>query len=220
MSSFTLETVSALKAELKAGQERLDPNHATRLHRALSWLKCAEEADSADLEFISLWISLNACCAIDRCGDQPLVEHEQFYRFIALLAHHDRDKKIYTCLWEEYSGHVKALIKNPYVFHAFWQSKRQGDDHWVASFDQSSLEALNALSRQRVVDLFAIVIDRLLVLRNQLIYGGATYKGKVNRTQVEDAAGLLGSLMPVIIKIMLNAADEDWGAVAYPVINS
>ncbi|TCS42681.1 HEPN domain-containing protein [Reinekea marinisedimentorum] len=219
MSSFTLETVSALKAELKARQDQLDPNHATRLHRAISWLKCAEEADNADLEFISLWISLNACFAIDRYGDQPLSDHDQFHHFIELLALHDTGSEIYSCLWEEYSGHVKALIKNPYVFHAFWQSKRNGDDNWQGEFDRSSLQALNALSRQRVADLCTIVLDRLFVLRNQLIYGGATYKGKVNRQQVEDGAGLLGSLMPVIIKIMLKAADEDWGEVAYPVIN-
>lgn len=219
MSSFTLETVSSLKDELKACQEQLAPNHATRLHRAISWLKCAEEADSADVEFISLWISLNACCAIDRVGDEPLGDHHQFHKFIEQLTKLDAGNEIYSCLWEEYSSHVKALIKNPYVFHAFWQSKRNGDEAWVSEFDQSSLEALNALSRQRVADLCTIVLDRLFVLRNQLIYGGATFKGKVNRQQVEDGAGLLGSLMPVVIKIMLRASDEDWGEVAYPVIN-
>jgi hypothetical protein len=63
------------------------------------------------------------------------------------------------------------------------------------------------------------VLDRLFVLRNQLIYGGATYKGRVNREQVQDGAGLLGTLMPIMIEIMMNANDQDWGDIAYPVVS-
>jgi hypothetical protein len=39
------------------------------------------------------------------------------------------------------------------------------------------------------------LFERLYVLRNQLIHGGATYRGKVNRTQVEDGAIVLMALM-------------------------
>jgi len=219
MTAFTLDTVASLKAALKEKQDSLSSNNATRLHRAISWLHGAEEAVNADMEFISLWIAFNACCSIDQQGDHPLGDHDQFHRFIELLVQNDTENKIYSCLWEEYSGHVKALIRNPYVFHHFWVSKRNDDNQWEELFDQSSIEALNALSRQRVADLCSIVLDRLFVLRNQLIYGGATYKGRVNRQQVEDGAGLLGSLMPIIIQIMLDTDDEHWGDIAYPVIN-
>ncbi len=220
LTPYTLETVNELKKSLELKQPSLSGDHMTRLHRAISWLKCAEEANSVDIEFISLWISFNACCSIDQSGDQPLAHRQQFQRFIALLVKHDHQKRIYSCLWEEYSGHVKALIKNPYVFHAFWVSKRNGDDVWHEQFDQSSLMALNALSRQRVEELSAIVLDRLFVLRNQLIYGGATYQGRINRQQVEDGAGLLGTLLPIMIEIMMNSGGEDWGNIAYPVINN
>lgn len=220
MAPYTLETVQTLKAALKQKESSISDSLAIRLHRSISWLDCAAEANSADVEFISLWIAFNACSSIDQQGDQPLADHDQFHRFIDLLVENDTEQAIYSCLWEEYSGHVKALIKNPYLFHAFWVSQRQGDERWQSEFDHSSLEALNALSRHRVSDLCSIVLDRLFVLRNQIIFGGATYKGRVNREQVEDGAGLLGTLMPIIIEIMLKSAKEEWGDIAYPVINS
>ncbi|MDX1343207.1 hypothetical protein [Reinekea sp. G2M2-21] len=220
MPAFTLNTASELKNKLHQLQESIDNQTATRLHRAISWLKCAEDADSVDIEFIALWIAFSACCSIDQQGDHPLQNHDQFIRFVDLLVVHDQDKKIYSCLWEQYSGHVKALIRNPYVFHAFWVSKRQGNDAWQAEFDRSSIAALNALSRGRVSDLCSIVLDRLFVLRNQLIYGGATYQGRINREQVVDGAGLLGTLMPIIIEIMMQQNTQDWGDIAYPVVQS
>lgn len=219
MTAFTLDTVSYLKQESKRRESEISKNHASRMHRAISWLECAAESGSIDIEFISLWISFSACFAVDTQGDHPLAEHQEFQSFVDKLIAKDIDKKLYSCLWEEYSGHVKALIRNPYVFHEFWVSSRNGDDLWEDAFNQSSLKALNALSRQRVPDLFMIVLDRLFVLRNQLVYGGATYKGKVNRQQVEDGAGLLGNIMPIVIEIMLANDDSDWGDIAYPVIN-
>jgi hypothetical protein len=122
---------------------------------------------------------------------------------------------------------VKALIKNPYVFAEFWQAQRLKGERkesaeelhvWRASFDQSSVEALNCLSRKKVAPLFSIVLDRLYVLRNQVLQGGATYQSRVNRDQVTDGVALLSSIMPIIISIMLNSSEESWGEIAYPVI--
>jgi hypothetical protein len=220
MTAFTLNVVQQLKDKLNSQRDGMDEQLSTRLHRAISWLQSAEESSNSDMEFIALWISFSACCAIDQQGDQPLGHHDQFVHFIEQLVILDGEKRIYSCLWEEYSGHVKALIRNPYVFHDFWVSKREGDDLWKAKFDQSSIQALNALSRQRVAELCSIVLDRLFVLRNQLVYGGATYKGRVNRDQVEDGAGLLGTLVPIMIEVMLSADQEHWGDIAYPVINN
>ena len=66
--------------------------------------------------------------------------------------------------------------------------------------------------------LFSIVLDRLYVLRNQVLQGGATYQSRVNREQVRDGVALLSSIMPIIISIMLDTGEEDWGDIAYPVL--
>jgi len=69
-----------------------------------------------------------------------------------------------------------------------------------------------------VPELLSIVLDRLFVLRNQLLHGGATYQSAINREQVQDGVQLLGSLVPTVIQIMLDTPDEDWGDIYYPVL--
>lgn len=220
---MTLSSIQqSLKNTLREKREGMTQTHATRLHRALSWLACAaKQEDDADLMFISLWVSFNACYAVDEGGSESLAERFAFQRFVEKITLLDTDKQIYANLWQTYSGPVKALIKNPYVYHGFWAAKRidAHNDEWAKAFDHSSVAALNCLSRQMVPELLAIVLDRLFVLRNQILHGGATYQSQLNREQVNDGAQLLIALMPVVIEIMLNSPGEDWGEIYYPAVN-
>ena len=50
------------------------------------------------------------------------------------------------------------------------------------------------------------------------MHGGATYKSKLNRKQVKDGARILEMLIPIIIEIMMQHPDEDWGRLLYPVV--
>jgi hypothetical protein len=223
MNSLSLtEQYESLKLELRSHRDDFSQVHSTRLHRSLSWLKAAGEqlqTENIDQAFINLWISFSACFYIE--SEEPITP------FIEKLVALDDQQRIYACLWNEYSSSVKALIKNPYVFAEFWQAQRlKGEQKengeelnaWRSSFDQSSVEALNYLSRKKVAPLFSIVLDRLYVLRNQVLQGGATYQSRVNREQVTDGVALLSSIMPIIISIMLNSSEENWGEIAYPVI--
>lgn len=220
---MTLSTIQqTLKTTLREKRDHMSQAHATRLHRALSWLACAaKQEDDADLQFISLWVSFNACYAVDEGGSESLAERFAFQRFVEKITQLDTNKKIYGCLWQTYSGPVKALIKNPYVYHGYWAAKRLDvkNDEWAKGFDQSSVAALNCLSRQNVSELLAIVLDRLFVLRNQILHGGATYQSQLNREQVNDGVQLLIALLPIVIEIMLSTPDEDWGDIYYPVVS-
>ncbi len=211
---------SQLKQQLRDQDDKVSQLHSTRLHRALSWYKAALtqiDDQCLDQAFINLWISFSACFYIE--GEEPIAP------FIEKIVTLDEEQKVYACLWHEYSGSVKALIKNPYVFAEFWrvhrlaQTQQVAKDSWRPIFEQSSVEALNFLSRKKVAPLFSIVLDRLLVLRNQVLQGGATYQSRVNRGQVSDGVNLLASIMPIIISIMLDRSDQEWGEVAYPVIS-
>jgi len=51
-----------------------------------------------------------------------------------------------------------------------------------------------------------------------LIHGGATWGGGTNRAQVKDGAAILGVLAPLIINLMMHGSEEDFGAIAYPVV--
>ncbi|WP_430462078.1 hypothetical protein ACQUQU_04630 [Thalassolituus sp. LLYu03] len=211
--------VSALKERLREQRDLLNELQSTRLHRALSWLAAAEQqAEDDDLRFILGWISFNACCVVEDDPQAALEEQQAFRQLIEQLVRLDTDERIYHCLWHQFSGPVRALIKNPYVFAPFWRSQRLNNDDWRQLFDLSSVAALNALSRKKVAELLGIVLDRLYVLHHQVVRGGATYQSRVNREQVKDGADLLLALMPVMIDIMLRHNDRDWGELAYPVV--
>jgi hypothetical protein len=65
----------------------------------------------------------------------------------------------------------------------------------------------------------SLVLNRLYTLRNQLMHGGATWGGKVNREQLRDCTRLLGNLVPVIIGLMMDNPDTPWGDAVYPVVD-
>jgi len=67
------------------------------------------------------------------------------------------------------------------------------------------------------VKILAIVFDRLYTLRNQLIHGGATWNGSVNREQIRDGVNILSRLVPAIIFIMMNNKPRIIGQPCYPV---
>ena len=62
--------------------------------------------------------------------------------------------------------------------------------------------------------------DGWMKLRNQLVHGGATWNSKVNRAQVRDGANILMALVPLLIEIMLDHPDADFGEILYPVVPS
>ena len=66
--------------------------------------------------------------------------------------------------------------------------------------------------------LIELLLDRLYTLRNQIMHGGATYKSKVNRAQVRDAGNILKMLIPIIIDIIIENRNENWGEIYYPVV--
>lgn len=207
-----------LKEQLRNQRDTMTSAHATRLHRAVSWLGCAEKYnDDDDIGFISMWIAFNACYGIE--GEtEMLSERDSFSKFINQLVELDKDKKIHDCLWLNYSKFVKALVKNQYVYAPFWKSQRAGDEKWLESFDKTNKLAMTALANSDVPLLLGVVLDRLYVLRNQLMHGGATYKSKVNRDQVKDGKRMLMELLPIIINIMMEQKDRDWGEIYFPVV--
>ena len=214
----TIES-STLKAKLKELPDNVDENDIIRLHRAISWVKCAEEnANNTDLKFISLWIAFNACYADNDNHDMSLTEKKRFKDFIARLVSLDTDELFFKLLWHKFSGPVRLLVDNKFAYKQFWDAQRGENVYWERLFKQSKIDSRNYLANQQVAELLGVVLDRLYTVRNQLIHGGATYMSKVNRSQVKDASQILEFLMPIIIDIMLTHSNEDWGVINYPVI--
>ena len=206
-----------LKQKLK--ESSLEEELRTRLHRAISWLNCAEmQAEELDLRFLSLWISFNSCYAIELTEAESKTERVKFKQFISSLVKHDTEGKIFNLLWEKFSGPVRLLIKNKFIFKPFWDYQRGEIQDWETAFDKANTDATSYLSAYKIDGLLHIILDRLYVLRNQLFHGGATFRSKVNRDQVKDGAAILGLLLPIMIDIIMNHPEEDWGRLMFPVV--
>ena len=57
------------------------------------------------------------------------------------------------------------------------------------------------------------------MLRNQLVHGGATWNGTINRQQVCGGAAVIGWLLPIFIDVIMANPGHDWGLPYYPVVD-
>lgn len=209
-----------LKSRHRTLRDAEHVNLRLRIHRSLSWLKRAEQADDQDGRFIFLWIAFNAAYAQEIGDDYHLSEQAAFKGFLEKLCGLDQEKKIDALVWKEFPGPVRALLDNPYVFEVFWQYQRGKitEAQWKERFAAGKKAAQLALASGNTPVLLGVIFNRIYTLRNQLIHGGATWDGAVNREQVRDCAKLLGRLVPVIIELMMDNPGALWGDAVYPVV--
>lgn len=195
-----------------------------RVHRALSWLRRADaEQDDLDVRFILLWIGFNAAYAgdLDRAFDGAGNERARFDEFFAALVRMDSDNRIYRVIWDRFSQEIRLLLDNRYVFAPFWKHHggEVGGGGWEFTFEAAKRAANRALAQRETPVVLSILFDRLYVLRNQLVHGGATWNSNANRNQVRDGAALLGCLLPVFIDLMMDNPGEEWTMPNYPVVD-
>ena len=127
---------TGLKDRHRAERAAWHPNLSLRVHRALSWLDGSERLAAAgdlDGQFIYLWIAFNAAYAAEIDERHRLSEQETFRAFLARLIDLDREhRRVEALLWHEFTGNIRVLLDNKYVFQEFW-SFRNGtlpEDEW------------------------------------------------------------------------------------------
>ena len=215
-----------------------------RLRRAESWLERsrkvganAEQADSSEdkaalvcEQFIFLWISFNAAYGhelLDNNNDyRNPTETTKFNTFLKKIIELDTGGEIESILWSTYSGPVRVLLDNQYVFGPFWDWVRGVPDteDWEERFIRSKSSANRALGRRNVQRVLKEVFSRLYELRNQIFHGGVTIASGWGKSQIMDGSRIMASLIPKILEVMRadieeNPNSELWGKVAYPRIN-
>jgi hypothetical protein len=89
---------------------------------------------------------------------------------------------------------------------------------------QSRKAAHNALTWY-IEDRWAMVLDQILervyVMRCQLVHGAATYGGKLNRTSREHCVTMMQRLLPALLGVWIDhGADQDWGPMCYSPVSA
>ena len=211
---------TVLKTKQRALRENFPDAMALRVHRAISWLGRSEaEGDDADVRFILLWISFNSAYTahIDSDGGG---ERGAFKAYFDTLIELDQGHRIYNAVWTRFSQEIRLLLDNRYVFAPFWShfNGEEGFADWEERLAKSKRQIAVALGNRDTPRILATVFDRLYVLRNQMVHGGATWNSSVNRNQIRDGAAVLACLLPVFIDIMMDHPRKNWGQPYYPVV--
>lgn len=190
-----------------------------RMHRALSWLKRAQAAgEDDDVAFICLWIAFNAAYVQEMTGG--VSEQGQFRRFMQQVCDLDRSRSLYDLVWRDFSGPIRNLLNNHYVYQPFWDCLNSGGDEaeWRGAFEGAKTATNRALAQQDTVQVLFTVFRRLYTLRNQLVHGGATWASSVNRAQVRDGRAILERVLPVMLAVMMDAPQHFQAPPFYPVV--
>lgn len=216
------DTYPALKARQREERANHPTNLALRVHRALSWLHRAEQCEDTDGRFIFLWVAFNAAYAQDLRVIESHRESDKYSQFLEKLVALDAKRALYNLIWQEFSGSIRLLLQNRFVFGPFWEYQRGVIDEaaWQEAFQRANRAATIALGNTDTLSTLSIVLARLYVLRNQLVHGGATWNSTINRDQLRDASAFLGKLVPVIIETMMDHPETLWGDAIYPVVES
>lgn len=220
-SSKGRHSFQALKAKQRKIRSAFPPDHGLRVHRALSWLQRAELADKdTDAAFIFYWIAFNAAYADDRGEVTALGERRCFDDYFEKILKLDLTQEIYGAIWKKFASSIRVFLENRYVFQPFWNFKNglPGNEDWETRFDKSIRRTQTALQSKDTKAILVTLFDRLYVLRNQLVHGGATWNSSVNRSQVRDGASILSFLVPVFIDLMMDNPDVSWGEPYYPLV--
>ena len=104
---------------------------------------------------------------------------EYFSRLVSL----DTDGRIFNAVWDRFSDSVRVLLNNKFVFQPFWNyhNGMAGYSDWESRFQSSRNVLSMALGNSDTETILSTLFDRLYVLRNQIIHGGATWNSSVNR---------------------------------------
>jgi len=229
MASITTRqslTVPELRERWLPHKERLNSTgsgHPTsvRFHRACSWLEEAERLDpeqQSDQILIHQWVAFNALYGqwdLDR--HEPLADRESWREFLVRMLELDADGHIISQL-KDNRGLVLAILGNGYLNRYFWNEPccekagkaGRGSRHKAESW--YTQKEWNIILKQ--------IVDRIYLLRCQLVHGAATLGSKLNRRAPKHCTTMMGILMPTILLVWIeHGADEDWGLLCYPPVD-
>ena len=196
-----------------------------RLRRAISWLERAEAEKSRadeDAGFIFHWIAFNAMYSRLGTSSTGKTDEKKERRkyFGGIVKFNDSQSVIFDTIWSVlWNKEIKAILDNKYVFEPFWRdhNNQAKSPEWKQEFQKAQDDVKQALRKTRTKYVLCELFDRLYTLRNQLLHGGATWNGSMNRSQVTTGARIMSSLIPHFIDVMIRHPDG-WGAPRYPVV--
>ncbi len=222
---MTQLSVRELRRRWKPHKERLhqlQSDHPTtiRFHRSCSWLDQAQiliDSHQYDIALINLWIAFNALYGQwHQENNDPFPDRESWRPFCDAILRIDNEKDIGATL-TDHKRLVMSLLDDEYLSNFYWKepSLKRAKQARKSKFDARTwyLENRWSLILERS-------LERVYLLRCQLIHGAATHGSKLNRTSLKHCLMMLNCLLPTILNVYAdNGSDKEWGMLCYPPSN-
>lgn len=214
--------VRDLRRFWKPHKERLglqQPDHPTavRFHRACSWLAQSQQMNAdqlGDLVLIQQWTALNALYGRwDEMLREPVSDRQALKAFLECILTRDSTQHIVTVL-QANRGLVLAIVENAYLNGYFWD---EPNEQSRLRFSNVKFKAQSWYVEKRWLLLIEQLLERIYLLRCQLVHGAATFGSKLNRKALDHCTLMMGHLLPSILRVWIDhGADIDWGPLCYP----
>ena len=215
-------TVRDLRRRWKPHKERLlaegdEQPTSIRFHRACSWIDRVEknaEAEDHDVDLISLWIAFNSLYGQwDEQEREPKPDRKCWRAFTESLLRLDESDHVADML-TEHKKLVMSLLEDEYLSGYFWEepgAERAGKSK------KAMYDARTWYLEKRWIMILERLLERVYLMRCQLVHGAATHGGKLNRTSLRRCVMMLQRLLPSFLMVWIDhGADEDWGTMCYP----
>ena len=204
------------KAVCKATEDKFQ-NFQIRVHRSLSWLERALEMDEKaqpEGRLLYAWISLSALYGTwDAQAGFPSREGESRAAFIAMLTGIDSSGLLADRL-RALETDILRLVDNKFVDPRYWKNPaRPGNVHGTYQ------RAVRAYGEQKWGLILELALERIAVLRGQIVHGAATRGSRLNRQSLQRCRKVLEALLPAVLQLVIeHRADDDWPPLCYPPI--
>lgn len=167
-----------------------------------------------DAVLIYRWIALNSLYGLwNEESYEPMSDRLSLNNFMDRIMKLDSDDRVQKVL-EDRRELVMSIFDNAYLTMYFW-----GDpsEHRARKTKKTKFDARTWYIEKKYGLILARLLERIYLLRCQLVHGAATFGGKLNRSPLELCSDMLGDLLPAILLVIIdNGYDEDWGPLCYP----
>ncbi len=197
---------------IKRGRETQNTNRKERVSRALSWYRRSEDSDIDDEKLIYSFIAFNALYSQNNKTDKEA--RNEFWGKLR-----NSEKKHYLF---ELALKIEKVIEN--ILSLWYLSSEYWNDvgKYIEKSDrlQRQAELARKKTREQIrkqdITPLRLSMERVHLLRNQVMHGMAAFKDSYNRTQVKICAGFVHSLVGTIIRIVIEDDKQNWGKISYP----
>lgn len=212
----------ALKARFKQICEQTGNAHQNwqiRVHRSLSWLKRATDFtdEQPEARYLFLWIALNSLYSRWN-GEKNVPDFDARARRDFLRRLCGLDSAAVGAMLRENHGLVRKVLGNPFLSNVFWREPQNPAAKGWATEDEKHLS--RNLHTGQWCRALEQVVDRLYVLRGQIVHGASTGGSRLNRTTLKYCLETLAALVPRIVQIVIErGCNDDWPELCYPPIS-